>query len=151
MKSPLSLLRNIREQEENSKPSIPDHRDNPDQDFIQANMIIKFHSDLTEEDFYLCSNPELKSECKDNDPETVVYLPHEIRQLFGLKPDEVKKLHYARQIFGGEIIQRNKLKDSIFTRTQKEDAKNIGIYNPRLGLKNKIPTEGVTSAGKEVV
>lgn len=127
-------------------PSIPP--DDPDADFIKANLIIKLHSDLIGENIYFCSSPKLRDECTANDPDTVAYLPHEGRKLSGLKPDEVKKLHYARKRFGGEFIQRNKLEDSIFTRTQeKEEVKNIGIYNPRLGLKNKIPTREATPAG----
>jgi len=142
MESPLTLLRNIK------KSSISDLPNDPDQDFIQANLIIKLHSDLVGEDFYLCSTPELKDECKANDPNTVAYLPAEIRKLFDLKPNEVEKSHLLKKEFGGEIIAKNKLEDSIFTRIQKVEAKNIGIYNPRLDLKNKIPTGGVTLAGQ---
>ena len=109
---------------------------------------------MTGEDFLLVSNQGLKDQARANDPDTVVYLPAEIHYLSGLKSEEVKKLHNARKVFGGELIARNMLEDSIFTRTQKEEAKNIRINNPRLGLKNKIPTERATPAGtgvKEVV
>jgi len=135
MESPLSLLRNIRKREQKNILEIP--IDDPDADFIKANIIIKLHSDLTGEDFYLCSTPELKNECRANDPDIVAYLPHEIRKLSGLKPEKVQSLHYARKIFGGEIIARNRVEDSIFIKQNViAQGKSEGIFNPKLEKAN---------------
>ncbi len=85
-----------------------------DPDFTKANLIIKFHSDLLNEDFYLVSNQKLKAKIEAKNPGIVVYLPQEIEYLTGLEPEAIKKLHCLRNAFGGAFIARNKAEDSIF-------------------------------------
>ncbi len=93
-------------------------------DFTKANLVIRFHSDLLNEDFFLVSNPELRSKIEIQNLGLVVYLPQEIEHLSGLKPEEVKKLHYMRKAFGGQFISRVKAEDSIFDRQPKEKPKS---------------------------
>ncbi len=109
-------------------------------DFSKANLVVTLHSDLLNEDFFLVSNPELRSKVEAENPGTVAYLPQEIENLAGLGPDKVKKLHYSKKIFGGEFVSRGKASESIFTQTALVDA------DPTIGQADNSDTKQQISA-----
>lgn len=73
-------------------------------DFIKANLIVKLHSDLIGEDFYIVSNTEAKAQAEMATPGIVVYLPDEIIRLGCLTQEEVVKAHMVKKVFGGEFV-----------------------------------------------
>lgn len=88
-----------------------------DPDFTKAGLIVKFYSDLLNEDFYLCSTPQLRDLARKHDQGIVAYLPEEVERLAGLRPEEVKRLHMVKKAFpGGEFISSGNAEDSIFNR-----------------------------------
>lgn len=90
---------------------------NLDPDFSRAGLIVKLHSDLLNEDFYLCSTSKLRDMAMKHDPGVVAYLLDEIECLAGLRSEEVRRLHMVKKFFpGGEFIRVVNVEDSIFNR-----------------------------------
>ena len=53
----------------------------PDPDFSKAGLIVKLHSDLLNEDFFLVSDGELRARVEAENQGIVAYLPEEIERL----------------------------------------------------------------------
>lgn len=87
-------------------------------DFSRAGLVVKLHSDLLNEDFFLVSDTKLKAKVEAENPGTVVYLPGEIERLAGIGPEEAKRLHMVKKAFpGGELIGVGNVEDSVFSRS----------------------------------
>ena len=102
----------------------------PDPDFSKAGLIVKLHSALLNEDFFLVSDEGLKAIVEAENPGTVVYLPEEIERLASLgadlRPEEVKRLHLVKNAFpGGEFISAGNAEDSIFNRKEIQPAAEL--------------------------
>jgi hypothetical protein len=92
----------------------------PDPDFSKAGLIVKLHSDLLNEDFFLVSDGELRARVEAENQGIVAYLPEEIERLAGLGPEEVKRLHMIKKAFpDSEFISVGNAEDSIFNRRVK--------------------------------
>lgn len=97
-------------------------------DFKNTKLILKLHSELLGEDFYLVANRELKSKVEAENLSVVVYLPHEIEYLSSLHLRELKRIHAVKKVFGGEVVLKGEAKDSLFV-NQSEFIENEGIFN----------------------
>jgi hypothetical protein len=89
-----------------------------DPDFSRAGLVVKLHSDLLSEDFFLVSDEDLRAQVMAENPGAVAYLPDEIERLAGIRPEEAKRLHMVKKAFPGEFVGAGSAADSIFNRRE---------------------------------
>lgn len=76
-------------------------------EFARRNMAVEIYSELLGCNIWLCSNKEMAAQVKKDDPETVTYTTHELRELVKLNPDPegLKKIHDAKRVFPGSTLK----------------------------------------------
>ncbi|MDD5068926.1 MAG: hypothetical protein PHN89_05030 [Candidatus Pacebacteria bacterium] len=82
-----------------------------DEDFIKEVIAIRFRGNMTGEDVWLVSN---QSALDMVDDDGVIFHPDELRELVKLKDkglgiEDIKKIVLAKKIFGGKLVDKNKI------------------------------------------
>ncbi|MCH7536117.1 MAG: hypothetical protein IH948_10335 [Bacteroidetes bacterium] len=75
-------------------------------DFAKLDCAIQIYSEFLGSEIWLCSNEEMVKEIKTDDHEAVTYTIEEMKHLLTLKvsPEEIRRIHYAKNVFNGSKI-----------------------------------------------
>lgn len=79
----------------------------------KRSMAIEIYSELLDENIWLCSNEEMATQVKSDDPHAVCYTVAELKELVRLCPtsEEIKRIHAAKGTFEGSKIMDSSLKN----------------------------------------
>ncbi len=79
----------------------------------KRNIAVEVRSEILGCKIWLCSNQEMAKQVKTDDPEGVTYTVDELRHLLTLKvsPEELKRIHNAKEVFVDSKIVDSKLKN----------------------------------------
>ena len=75
--------------------------------FERRDLAVEIYCEALGCTVWLCSNKEMASQVKRDDPEAVCYTTHELRELVKLNPgsEDLKKIHDAKSIFPGSTLK----------------------------------------------
>lgn len=82
-------------------------------ELAQKDIAILVHSEILDSKIWLCSNQGIEKQVKLDDPSAITYTVNEIIELIKLNPnpDELKRLHNAKEVFGDSKIIDSILKN----------------------------------------
>ena len=74
--------------------------------FAYRNLAVKIYSEILGCELWLCSNVEMASQVKQDDPEAITYTIDEMRELIRRNPtpEDLKLIHNVKSIFEGSKI-----------------------------------------------
>lgn len=83
-------------------------------ELAKRDMAIEIRSEILDCRIWLCSNEEMVSQIRKDDPEAITYTVEELRELIRLNPtpDDIKRIHDAKSVFKRAKITDSKLKGS---------------------------------------
>lgn len=70
-------------------------------EFGKRNIALQIYSEYLSCEVWLCSNTGMQKQIKNDDPKAITYTVDELRHLIKLNPnpDELRGIHYAKEIF----------------------------------------------------
>ena len=76
--------------------------------FAKRSIAIQIYSEILGCELWLCSNEEMASQIKQDDPEAVIYTIAELKQLVMLNPDpeSLKSIHNTKAVFSKSRLTR---------------------------------------------
>lgn len=82
-------------------------------EFSKRDLAIEVYSNFLSCKIWLCSNEEMATQIKKDDPETVCYTIDELRELIRLNPtpEDIKRVHEAKTMFSGSTVIESKVKE----------------------------------------
>jgi hypothetical protein len=80
-------------------------------EFAKRNMGIEIYSEILGCNVWLCSNEEMASQLRQDDPEAITYTVKELIELIKLQPDsdEIIRINHAKKVFANSRIMYSKL------------------------------------------
>jgi hypothetical protein len=84
-------------------------------ELAKRNMAIEIYSEILGCEIWLCSNEEMATQVREDEPGAIIYTTEELQKLIELNPDPegLRNIHIAKSIFSGSKIIDSKLREEV--------------------------------------